>query len=114
VLHGQVVGMIAAPITGLVRGLNALIAGLAIQLRQIADEGMVPRDGGGSGAAPEQAAAGAEEAAPEQAPAGAEEAAPERASAGAEESAEAGEEETSAEGPSESTASSEEDEQKED
>jgi large subunit ribosomal protein L10 len=45
VLHGQVVGMIAAPITGLVRGLNALIAGLAIQLKQIADEGLVPRDG---------------------------------------------------------------------
>jgi large subunit ribosomal protein L10 len=43
VLHGQLVGMIASPITGLVRGLNALIAGLAIQLRQIADEGMVPR-----------------------------------------------------------------------
>jgi large subunit ribosomal protein L10 len=42
-LHGQLVGMIASPITGLVRGLNALIAGLAIQLRQIADEGMVPR-----------------------------------------------------------------------
>jgi large subunit ribosomal protein L10 len=43
VLHGQLVGMIASPITGLVRGLNALIAGLAIQLKQIADEGMVPR-----------------------------------------------------------------------
>ena len=42
-LYGQVVGMIASPITGLVRGLNALIAGLAIQLKQIADEGMVPR-----------------------------------------------------------------------
>jgi large subunit ribosomal protein L10 len=43
VLHGQLVGVVASPITGLVRGLNALIAGLAIQLRQIADEGMVPR-----------------------------------------------------------------------
>jgi large subunit ribosomal protein L10 len=43
ILHGQLVGMIASPITGLVRGLNALIAGLAIQLKQIADEGMVPR-----------------------------------------------------------------------
>ncbi len=37
VLHAQLVGTIAAPITGLVRGLNALIAGLAIQLQQIAD-----------------------------------------------------------------------------
>src|ERR687894_270606 len=41
VLHGQLVGMIASPITGLVRGLNALIAGLAIQLQQIADQGLV-------------------------------------------------------------------------
>jgi large subunit ribosomal protein L10 len=44
-LHAQLVGVVASPITGLVRGLNALIAGLAIQLRQIADEGMVPRNG---------------------------------------------------------------------
>ncbi len=43
VLHSQLVGVIASPITGLVRGLNALISGLAIQLQQIADEGMVPR-----------------------------------------------------------------------
>jgi len=41
VLHAQLVGTIAAPITGLVRGLNALIAGIAIQLRQIADQGLV-------------------------------------------------------------------------
>jgi large subunit ribosomal protein L10 len=45
VLHAQLVGVIASPITGLVRGLNALIAGLAIQLKQIADEGLVPRNG---------------------------------------------------------------------
>ena len=45
VLHGQLVGVIASPITGLVRGLNALISGLAIQLKQIADEGMVPVGG---------------------------------------------------------------------
>jgi large subunit ribosomal protein L10 len=43
VLHSQLVGVIASPITGLVRGLNALISGLAIQLQQIAEEGMVPR-----------------------------------------------------------------------
>jgi len=47
VLYGMLVGTVAAPISGLVRGLNALIAGLAIQLRQIADQGLV------SGAAPE-------------------------------------------------------------
>jgi large subunit ribosomal protein L10 len=46
VLHGQLVGVMASPITGLVRGLNALMAGLAIQLKQIADAGLVPRNGG--------------------------------------------------------------------
>src|SRR5215217_7947173 len=53
VLHGQLVAMVASPITGLVRGLNALIAGLAIQLQQIAEQGLV----GG----PEAPAAEAEE-----------------------------------------------------
>jgi large subunit ribosomal protein L10 len=57
VLHAQLVGTIAAPITGLVRGLNALIAGLAIQLKAIADQGLV------SGEAP--APAPEAEAAPE-------------------------------------------------
>jgi large subunit ribosomal protein L10 len=37
VLYAQLVGTVAAPLTGLVRGLNALIAGLAIQLQAIAD-----------------------------------------------------------------------------
>jgi large subunit ribosomal protein L10 len=37
-LYGQLVGVVASPITGLVRGLNALIAGLAIQLSQIAEK----------------------------------------------------------------------------
>ncbi len=59
VLHGQLVATIAAPLTGLVRGLNALIAGLAIQLQGIADQGLV------SGEAP--AAAEAEAAEPERA-----------------------------------------------
>jgi large subunit ribosomal protein L10 len=56
VLHAQLVGTIAAPITGLVRGLNALIAGLAIQLQAIADQGLV------SGEAPAPAAEPAAEA----------------------------------------------------
>jgi large subunit ribosomal protein L10 len=55
VLHGQLVGVIASPITGLVRGLNALITGLAIQLKQIAEEGMVPRNGGAAPAAAAEA-----------------------------------------------------------
>jgi large subunit ribosomal protein L10 len=47
VLNAQLVGTIAAPLTGLVRGLNALIVGIAIQLKAIADKGLV------SGVAPE-------------------------------------------------------------
>ncbi|HEY6779097.1 MAG TPA: 50S ribosomal protein L10 [Thermoleophilaceae bacterium] len=57
VLHGQVVAMIAAPITGLVRTLNALITGLAIQLKQIADEGMVPVGGEAEAAPADEATA---------------------------------------------------------
>jgi large subunit ribosomal protein L10 len=76
VLHGQLVGMIASPITGLVRGLNALISGLAIQLGQIRDQGLV-----GGDAAPEEAPT--EEAPAEEAPA----AEPEAEEAPAEEAA---------------------------
>jgi large subunit ribosomal protein L10 len=55
VLDAQLVGTLASPITGLVRGLNQLIAGLALQLGQIAEQGLV------SGEAP-----AAEEAPPEE------------------------------------------------
>src|SRR3954471_13903907 len=41
VLHAQLVGTIAAPVTGLVRGLASLISGLAIQLQAIHDQGLV-------------------------------------------------------------------------
>jgi len=41
VLHGQLVGTIAAPLSGLVRTLNALISGLAMQLQQVAEQGLV-------------------------------------------------------------------------
>ena len=41
VLYGQLVGVVASPIGGLVRTLNALISGLAIQLGQIAEQGLV-------------------------------------------------------------------------
>ncbi len=41
ILNAQLVGTIAAPLTGLARGLNALITGLAIQLQAIADQGLV-------------------------------------------------------------------------
>jgi len=41
VLVSQFAGIVASPLTGLVRGLNALIQGLATQLGQIAEKGLV-------------------------------------------------------------------------
>ena len=41
VLIGQFAGVVASPVTGIVRGLNALIQGLASQLGQIAEKGLV-------------------------------------------------------------------------
>jgi large subunit ribosomal protein L10 len=50
VLHAQLVGTIAAPLTGLVRGLASLISGLASQLEQIREQGLVqPADGPAAG-----------------------------------------------------------------
>jgi large subunit ribosomal protein L10 len=54
VLYGQLVGTVAAPVSGLVRTLNALIQGLAVQLGQIAEKGLV------SGEAPAEPEASAE------------------------------------------------------
>jgi large subunit ribosomal protein L10 len=69
ILNAQLVGTIAAPITGLVRTLNALIAGIAIQLKAIADEGLV--SGEPPAAPPEPAAEPEPEAAAEPEPAAA-------------------------------------------
>jgi large subunit ribosomal protein L10 len=52
VLNGQLAGIVASPITGLVRGLGSMIQGLALQLGQIAEKGLV------SGEAPSGSAAG--------------------------------------------------------
>ena len=41
VLIGQFAGLVASPLTGLVRGLGSLIQGLALQLGQIAEQGLV-------------------------------------------------------------------------
>ncbi len=41
VLIGQFAGVVASPITGLVRGLGSMISGLALQLGQIAEQGLV-------------------------------------------------------------------------
>jgi large subunit ribosomal protein L10 len=52
VLIGQFAGVVASPLTGLVRGLGSMIQGLALQLGQIAEKGLV------SGEAPAAEAAG--------------------------------------------------------
>jgi len=44
VLHTQLVGVVASPLTGLVRGLNGLIQGLALQLGQIAEQGLIGQE----------------------------------------------------------------------
>jgi len=53
VLRGQLVGLTASPLSGVVRTLNQLIAGLAQQLGQVAEQGLV----GGTAAAEEEPAA---------------------------------------------------------
>ncbi len=55
VLIGQFAGVVASPLTGLVRGLGALIGGLALQLGQIAEQGLVT--GEAPAAAPAEAPA---------------------------------------------------------
>jgi len=52
VLNGQFAGIVASPLTGLVRGLGSMIQGLALQLGQIAEQGLV------TGEAPAESPAG--------------------------------------------------------
>lgn len=82
VLNGQLAGVVASPLTGLVRGLGSMIQGLALQLGQIAEKGLV------SGEAPKdeaQIAEPAEDAAPDES--GADEDAPSAATGPADEDA---------------------------
>src|SRR3954451_6510319 len=57
VLYGQLVGMVASPITGLARGLNALLSGVAIALNEVLgkkERGELPAgEPAGAAAAPE-------------------------------------------------------------
>jgi large subunit ribosomal protein L10 len=95
VLNGQLAGVVASPITGLVRGLGSMIQGLALQLGQIAEKGLV--SGEAPAAAPE---AEAEEAKAEKAEEAPVEEAPTEAASGNEppaDQAEAPEEEPAAE-----------------
>lgn len=62
-LNAQFAGIVASPITGLVRGLGSMVQGLASQLQQIAEQGLV------SGEAPAEAPPTEEPAAEQEAPA---------------------------------------------
>jgi large subunit ribosomal protein L10 len=67
VLYGQLVGVVASPITGLARGLNGLLSGLAVALGGVLEKkesGEIP-----SGEAPAAAAAAPAEPVAEAAPA---------------------------------------------
>jgi large subunit ribosomal protein L10 len=56
VLTGQFVGVLASPLTTLVRGLAGMISGLASQLQQMADQGLVTGEPSGSAEGGEQSA----------------------------------------------------------
>jgi large subunit ribosomal protein L10 len=43
-MHGQLVGIAASPLTGLVRGLGSMVSGLAVALGQIQEQGLVGGD----------------------------------------------------------------------
>jgi len=101
-MNAQLAGIVASPLTGLVRGLGSMVQGLASQLQQIADQGLV------SGEAPAEEAPPAEEVAP------AEEAPPvEEEVPGAEEEEARVQEETSAAEEPQSEAEASEPEQEE-
>jgi large subunit ribosomal protein L10 len=89
-LNGQFVGVLASPLTTLVRGLSSMISGLAIQLQQIQEQGLV------SGEAPAEPEAPAEEQAAEEQPAEEQPAEEQPAEASAEAEAEAAEPEAPA------------------
>jgi large subunit ribosomal protein L10 len=69
VLYQQFVGLVASPITGVVRGLNALISGLALQLGQIAEKKASGEIPAAAAEAPDQAAEAPEQPVAAEAPA---------------------------------------------
>jgi large subunit ribosomal protein L10 len=117
-MNAQLLGMVASPITGLVRGLGSMVQGLALQLGQIADQGLVTGEAPAEEAVPAEETPAAEEAPDEEAPAEEEKPAEEEAPAAEAEEppAEAPEAEEKTEEPEEKTeepeASAEEPEEK--
>ena len=67
VMHGQLVGMIASPLTGLARSLNAILSGVAVALGQIQEKGLLDGNAAPEPAAEEAAADAAEADAPAEA-----------------------------------------------
>ena len=61
ILYGRLVGMVASPLTGLASALDGLISGLARQLQQLADGGLIGGDEPAPAAPAEPAAAAPEE-----------------------------------------------------
>jgi large subunit ribosomal protein L10 len=57
VLNGQFAGVVASPLTGLVRGLGSMIQGLALQLGQMAEKGLVTGEAPAESAPAEEAPA---------------------------------------------------------
>lgn len=70
-LIGQLVGLIASPISGTARTLGALLSAVPRQLQQVADQGLLPAGGSAAAAAPTEEAAPAAEETPAEADAAA-------------------------------------------
>jgi large subunit ribosomal protein L10 len=108
VMYAQLVGMVASPISGLVRTLNALISGLAIQLQQVAEQGLVSGEAPPASKAPSASETEGEAAAPDASASDADDTPPEtEAPAAAEPEAEASTEEPEAEAAAEPEAPTE-------
>src|SRR3954452_3825515 len=60
ILNGQFAGVVASPLTGLVRGLGSMIQGLALQLGQIAEKGLVSGESAAEDSTPAEDSAGGE------------------------------------------------------
>jgi large subunit ribosomal protein L10 len=65
VLNGQFAGVVASPLTGLVRGLGSMIQGLASQLGQIAEQGLVTGEAPADSSSPSEEEPKAEQAEPD-------------------------------------------------
>jgi large subunit ribosomal protein L10 len=81
VLHGQLVGLAASPLTGLLAGMSNMISGLGRQLAQVAEQGLVTGEAPAAPAEAEEAPAEEEPAAEAEAPAAEEETSEEPADA---------------------------------